>query len=94
MLTRTDNTAEVGMHVYTAMIEQVSHGEVFKLYGRWRWLRPNGKGVEVYVRTARMLTVREHIGRLNRVPVSQVRLVKQVKAIKTRLAARQAEIAA
>jgi len=65
--------------MYTAMIEGKAHGDVFKLYGRWRWLRQDGKGVEVYHRRARMLTVREHIARLNRLPVSQVRLVKQPK---------------
>jgi hypothetical protein len=65
---------------YTAMIEGVSHGEVFKLSGRWRWARQDGKGVETYSRTNRMFTVRQHIARLNRVPVAQVRLVKQTKA--------------
>ncbi len=64
---------------YTAMIEGVSHGDVFKLSGRWRWARQDGKGVETYNRTSRIHSVRQHIARLNRVPVTQVRLVKQTK---------------
>jgi hypothetical protein len=67
------------MAFYDVIIDGKPHGEVFPCDGRWRWLRPNGKGVETYHRRARMLTVREHIARLNRVRPADVRLVKQCK---------------
>ena len=67
------------MFYRSMMVDGKPHGEVWKARGKWHWFK-EGRGIETYNRTARMLTVREHIARLNgHKLIHQVRLVRQPK---------------
>lgn len=62
--------------LYEIRVQGEPKGDVFKHSGRWRWQR-DGRGTETYHRRARLLTVREHVARLCRVTIADVRLVKK-----------------
>jgi hypothetical protein len=62
--------------MYAVQVSDQRKGEVFRVRSRWAWARPNNGGVEVYCRGARLLTMREHIARVTRTKLSDVRLVK------------------
>lgn len=63
--------------MYRVEINGQPHGDVFKLYSRWRWVRPGAGWIETYSRGARLITVRQHIARLNRVSVPNVKFIRE-----------------
>jgi hypothetical protein len=63
--------------LYDVHVQGQPKGEVFKHSGRWRWQRPNSKGMETYPRVCRLISVRQHIARLCHVQAAEVKLTKK-----------------
>lgn len=63
--------------LYQVTVKGEPKGEVFKHSGRWRWQRPNSKGMETYPRVCGLLAVRQHVARLCLVTLPDVKLTKK-----------------